>query len=67
MRTNVHSQAAPQAIGPYSQAVWMGEYSLSFRANPDRPGHRQTGGRWNSGTDHPSVRQFGAGAQRLRI
>jgi 2-iminobutanoate/2-iminopropanoate deaminase len=25
MRTKVHSQAAPQAIGPYSQAVWMGE------------------------------------------
>lgn len=24
MRTNTHSQAAPQAIGPYSQAVWMG-------------------------------------------
>jgi 2-iminobutanoate/2-iminopropanoate deaminase len=25
MRTNVHSQFAPQAIGPYSQAVWMGD------------------------------------------
>jgi 2-iminobutanoate/2-iminopropanoate deaminase len=38
MRTNVHSQAAPQAIGPYSQAVWMGDTLYLSGQTPIDPG-----------------------------
>ena len=49
----IETKLAPQAIGPYSQAVLAAPFRVCFRTASDRPGNGEIGGSGHPAPDQP--------------